>query len=143
MEERAFFCSEVAGKLTITWGNLVMLLVNSPRVLDSSLRILVIMREVSIPSPVGSPGRMMWPDCSPPSLICFLSMADLTLASPTAVTSTLMPFFLVQLSKPWLTITVVAMVLSLRYSAKMARIKSPSISSPISLISIQRSPSPS
>ena len=32
------------------------------------VRALVAMRAVSMPSPVVWPGRMMWPDCSPPRL---------------------------------------------------------------------------
>ena len=91
-----------------------MLLVSSPRDFLDSEMILVIMRAVRMPSPVGSSGRMMWPDCSPPSLMCFSSMAARTLESPTEVTSRLMPFFLAQLRRPWLTMMVVTMVFSLR-----------------------------
>ena len=60
------FCAGVAGRLTMTWGSLVMILASSLRVEPVSATILVTMRAVSIPSPVGWPGKMMWPDCSPP-----------------------------------------------------------------------------
>ena len=97
---RASFWSVVAVMLTVIWGNLVMLLVSSPSDLCVSETILASMREVRMPSPVGSPGRIICPDCSPPSLMCSLSIAAFTLESPTEVTSTLMPFFLAQFNNP-------------------------------------------
>ena len=39
---------------------------------------LATMRAVRSPSPEGSPGRMMWPDCSPPSSIWCSRMAAAT-----------------------------------------------------------------
>ena len=48
-------------------GSLVKMLARSCRELSVSEMILVTKRLVKMPSPVGSPGRIMWPDSSPPS----------------------------------------------------------------------------
>ena len=71
----------------LTCGNLVMTLASSLSCLLVDETTLQIMRAVSMPSPVASPGRMMWPDCSPPMGMFFLRMAAATLESPTEVIS--------------------------------------------------------
>ena len=110
---RLVFISGEAVRLTMTWGDFCMALASSCKDFLVSVTTLVITRAVSMPSPVDSFGRMIWPDCSPPKEMEFWSMAALTLASPTAVISVLILWSLAQLIKPWFAMTVVAMAGSL------------------------------
>ena len=107
---RACFCVGVASRFTMTWGYFTMMLARVCKDLLVSETTLVTMRAVSMPSPVASPGRMMWPDCSPPISIFCSRIAAATLESPTAVISVLTLLSVAQLRRPWLAMTVMAIL---------------------------------
>lgn len=140
---RDCFCSGVAGRLMMTWGNSVMMLARELKGRSALAMTDVRTSAVSMPSPVAWPGRIIWPDCSPPSWMFLARMASATLLSPTAVISRLTLAFLAQLKRPWFAMTVMARESKSKCLARMARIWSPSISAPVSSIIKTRSPSPS
>ena len=95
---RADFCSGVAVRLTVICGSFSRR--RSCNGVPVVLTTLASIREVSMPSPVDSPGKMMWPDCSPPILMSSSRMAAATLESPTEVISVLTLCDLAQFRRP-------------------------------------------
>ena len=92
---------------------------------------------VKMPSPVCANCRiMMWPDCSPPNTKFSRCILSNTYRSPTAVVTTVIPNFSIARINPRLLITVPTTVECVRAPAlckelaRMARMKSPSISLP-------------
>ena len=97
---RLSFWDFVAGRFTMTWGSFVMMFASLSSGVLVVAMILASIREVRMPSPVGSPGKMMWPDCSPPRLMFCSRIAAATLESPTAVISVFIFAAVAQLRRP-------------------------------------------
>ena len=94
------FCSALASRLTVAWGSFSNILERSLRDFFVSEMVFTTMRAVSIPSPVDSFGRMVWPDCSPPISRFFSRMAAATFESPTSVISSWRFFPVAQFRRP-------------------------------------------
>ena len=90
----------MAGRLIVISGSLVIIEASVWSEVLVSETTLASIREVRIPSPVGSFGRMICPDCSPPSLMLFCRMASATLESPTGVILAEIWFFVAQFKRP-------------------------------------------